>query len=307
MYDYRIYDSDEKMKDFIKTSEYKFERSIRETALRMMDKGEIDIIALCGPSCSGKDTTSKRLKEFFLETGKNVAVLTVDNYFKNRDAVAEREGILEGDIKPDYESANSLRLDELADTIDCIKNKKLAEVPIYDFVKGSSLKRSLMDFRRTDIVIIEGIQVVYPEVSSLLSGCKTLSMFINVPEKVVVNGEEYSHEEIRLIRRMVRDRRERSANAKLTTILWEGVLENEHKNIFPNVPSDSYCIDTFLPYELSVLKNSYCKLCEELDADWTYAGKALEIVKKLDGVEAVSERAVPATSLLREFVGGKRT
>ncbi len=307
MYDYRIYDSDEKMKDFIKTSEYKFERSIRETALKMMDRGDFDIITLCGPSCSGKDTTSKRLKEFFLETGKTVSVVTVDNYFKNRDAIAERELILEGEIKPDYESAKTLRLDELEDTIDCIKNKRIAEVPIYDFVKGSSLKRSLMDFRKTDIVIIEGIQVVYPEVSELLHGCKTLSMFINVPERVTVNGEEYTHEEIRLIRRMVRDRRERSANAKLTTILWEGVLENEHSNIFPNVPSDSFRIDTFLPYELSVLKNSYSKLCDELSADWPESARALDILRKLESVEAVSERAVPSSSLLREFIGGKRT
>ena len=99
----------------------------------------------------------------------------------------------------------------------------------------------------------EGIQAVYPEIVSLFNG-EYKGVFIDVADDVCVNGVEFKKHEIRLIRRLVRDRKFRGASAEFTFYLWETVRENEKKSIYPNKDICKVQIDSFMEYELFLMK-----------------------------------------------------
>ena len=190
---------------------------------------------------------------------------------------------------------------------ECIENAKAGNnirVPIFDFVTQSRVGYNAHYITEDEVVLFEGIQAVYPEVTSSFKE-PFIGVFINVNEDVSVNGVVFSRDEIRLIRRLVRDRKFRGASAEFTFYLWETVRENEDKSIYPNKNICTVQLESFMEYELFLIKPYITEVLSEVKPDSVYYKRALELIDKFSHLDEIKYDYIPKSSLYTEFLGKK--
>jgi uridine kinase len=111
---------------------------------------------------------------------------------------------------------------------------------------------------------------------------------------------------IRLHRFLLPCRRDflfRNATVSRTLELWDGVVENEEKNIIPNGKKADYIINSFLPYELNIIKNYLFQAVKYNDSIGK-EGDLLQMIKqKFENIPEISSHFVPQNSVFREFIG----
>ena len=280
------------------------EREFEERLMSVSDKvigSQAKIVLLTGPTCSGKTPMADKLIHDFKEIGKDVSIVSIDDFFMERND----SRTVELDRKIDYDSIDALDFPLLAKCIEDIKSGKDFKTPIYDFV---SQKRSgYKEYKNTEnsVFIFEGIQAVYKEITPLFEGENYIGIFANVDEDAEINGIYFNRDDIRLSRRIVRDRKFRGAKADFSLYLWETVRENEDKNIYPNKHICRLQLDSFLGYELFVLKKYIIEVLKDVDLTSKYYPKARELKEKFATLEDISFDYVPKNSLYTEFLGKK--
>ena len=118
--------------------------------------------------------------------------------------------------------------------------------------------------------------------------------------------------DIRLLRRMIRDATFRGYEPERTIQHWHYVRRSKLKHIIPHQSRADYHVNGALAYELPFLKLHLFHHFAEFLRKWKGHDKQLDgyirarrIHDLLASIEDVADdSAVPATSLLREFVGG---
>ena len=149
---------------------------------------------------------------------------------------------------------------------------------------------------------MEGIQAIYPEIRATLpEGSK--SIYISVENDVFAHGIFFDKRDIRFFRRLVRDYLFRNASPERTLELWAGVVANEDKNIIPYGHQSDFIINSFMQYELGVIKPF---LLNTIQYDMQKPCE-LELYQKLDEkfqkIPEIPEKFVPENSVFREFIG----
>ena len=285
--------------DFVNECEKDFEQRLDEVSQKAIYSG-VKILLLSGPTCAGKTTIANKIIHDYHEIGKSVTVISIDNFFKERHE--DRE--VNEDIKLDYDSVDVIDLPLLAECIGKIKAGNTINVPKFDFVtqKRSGYTQHVID--ENEIIIFEGIQAVYPEITSLFD-VEYRGIFICVNEDVCINGVCFTKNEIRLIRRIVRDEKFRGATPEFTFYLWESVRENEEKSIFPNKDICKIQIDSFMCYELFLMKKYLIEVLTSLNESSKYYEKAKILIEKVSGLDEISYDYIPKGSLYTEFLGKK--
>lgn len=284
---------------FVNECEADFEKRLDEASKKIV-KSNIMNVLLSGPTCSGKTTTANKIIKDYHEDDKEVTVISIDDFFLER--TDERQ--IKDNEKIDYDSVDVLDLPLLKECISQAKPGNNIKVPIFDFVSQSRVGFNAHYITDDEALIYEGIQAVYPEVTSLFDD-EFIGIFINVNEDVCVNGVTFSRDEIRLIRRLVRDRKFRGASADFTFFLWETVRENEDKSIFPNKNICQIQLDSFMGYELFLIKPYILEVLSEIKADSKYYSRAQAIMTKFEGLDEIKYDYIPKGSLYTEFLGKK--
>ncbi len=280
-----------------------------EAALRaqwddMIDRfthSDCRIYTLSGPTCSGKTTTAHLLVKAFSEIGKRVAVISIDDFFHSRPSVDERTNCADAD-ELDYDSIHALDLDCFAKCARLICEGKDCEMPLFNFHNGQRDGYRTLKSDSYDIALFEGIQAIYPEITAILRPYGITEIAIGVQEDVCVNGAFFDRRQIRLMRRLVRDYRKRSAPTAFTLALWNSVSRNEDQNIFPHEHTANVRINSFLPYEVFVLRDSLIPLLESIEPSHDDYGTAQELLQKLLPLPSFSESLVPKDSMFWEFL-----
>lgn len=289
-------------KDIIKLvdeCEKDFEARLDIASKQIVTSGKANIL-LSGPTCAGKTTTAQKIISDFKEAGKKVTVISIDDFFLDREEARE---VCHGK-KIDYDSVDVLDLPLLAE---CIKNAKAGntiKVPSFDFLTQSRTHFNEHTIEDNEVLIYEGIQAVYPEITSLFEG-NYKGIFIDVLDDVTVNGVSFKTHEIRLIRRLVRDRKFRGASPDFTFYLWESVRENEKKSIYPNKNVCTVQIDSFMAYELFLMKDYLKNVLSEVKADSKYYEKSQKLLSKIESFYEIDYKYIPKNSLYTEFLGKK--
>lgn len=284
---------------FVNECEKDFEHRLDEVSKKAINSG-VTTLLLSGPTCAGKTTTANKIIHDYYECGKVVTIISLDNFFKERDddrQVRENEKI-------DYDSVDVLDLELLSDCIKRIREGNTIKVPVFDFITQKRNGYNEHKIDSNEIIIFEGIQAVYPEITSLFD-TEFKGIFINVNEDVCINGEHFTKNEIRLIRRLVRDRKFRGASAEFTFYLWETVRDNEEKSIFPNKDICDIQIDSFMGYELFLMKRYLIEVLSEIDKESKYYEKANKLQNKLRNIDEIDYKYIPNNSLYTEFLGKK--
>lgn len=288
----------EEAERFVRFCETDFRTRLDNAVNAVLASENLQTIALSGPTCSGKTTTADRLIEKINASGHRAVVISIDDFFLARD---DRNRV---DLEvPDYDSVAAIDLDYLSVFLTRLRNWQSVLVPKYDFTatRRVGYHEYLPDPR--DIYVIEGIQAVYPEVTALFGGYR--SIFISVTDDVTINGISFDSCEIRLLRRIVRDYKFRGATPEFSFHLWKGVRKNEEKNIFPNAGNCDIYLNSFLPYELFVIRKYALPLLTDVPETSEYRAEADELAKKLSALpeDFFDDRMIPKHSVFREFIG----
>lgn len=286
---------------FVNKCELDFEKRLCDVSNQVKNTG-IESLLLSGPTCSGKTTTANKIIHDFEEIGRPVTVISFDNFFKAR---TEQRSVV-GNEEIDYDSVNALDLDVLTECVNKARQGKTLELPVYDFITQTTSHYETLSIDENGVIIFEGIQAVYPEITRLFKERSYVGVFINVDEDVEINGVFFNRDDIRLSRRLVRDYKFRGASAEFTLFLWDNVRKNEDKSIYPN--KNDICkiqLNSFMDYELFLLRGYIIDILNEVEENSKYYDKAKELKNKFLKLDTISYDYVPKNSLYTEFLGKK--
>jgi uridine kinase len=294
---------DGQVSQLIRVSEGFQEKRIGQTADAIAaGVDHLRVVCIAGPSSSGKTTFIQRLKVQLQVNGINPVGLSLDDYYVDRDLTPKDE---KGEL--DFEAFEALRTDLLQDHLTRLMTGQAVKTARYSFPEG----RSYPDGGREitlgprDLMMLEGIHGLNP---SLLAGVppdRVFRIFVCPLAQLPFDHLTRVHSsDVRLIRRIVRDRRHRGHNAAATIMRWPSVRAGEQKHIFPFQHHADEVFDSSLIYEPSVLR-VYAEryLLEVPHSDPAYA-TAFRLLRLLDRFVAIYPNHVPPTSILREFMGG---
>ncbi|MFW6285432.1 MAG: nucleoside kinase, partial [Bacillota bacterium] len=118
------------------------------------------------------------------------------------------------------------------------------------------------------------------------------------------NHNPISITNLRLLRRIVRDKKFRNARASKTIDMWPSVRNGEFKWIYPHQEGADYIFNSALAYEFSVMKKYALESLMEIPRDSEHFITANRLIKFLKYFKDIDDASVPCNSLLREFIGG---
>ncbi len=291
-----IFKNDVEIQAFVQESEQRYKNQVLKIAGEISSIDHIKILTLAGPTCSGKTTTSYILEHEIEKRGMTVKIISIDDFYRNRATISDSE-------KPDFESISAIDFPVFQACVDKILKRETAMLPIYDFAKGE--RQGFEPYLSSDheIIIFEGIQAIYPEILSILPKEISKSIYISVADDVNAYGEYFEKREIRFFRRLLRDFLFRNATPERTLELWEGVVANEDKNIIPNEENADYIIDSFMPYELGVIKPYLMNIVSYDSENNRENDLYMSLKEKLKNIIEIPSRFVPNNSVFREFIG----
>lgn len=275
--------------------EKRFVESIKNVVNDICRNNLVRFVTLTGPTCSGKTTTASLLAKFFIEVGKDAFVISVDDFYgENANDSAN----------VNFETLEAVDMDLFAECITKIINKEDSVLPVFDFVTQKRVELRPLPYKENRIIIIEGIQTLYPEIRNLLPREMTKRIFIDV-EDAEVYGRVFDRQYIRFCRRLVRDYQFRNSPTIRTLNLWKNVIDNENENIYPFKELADYEISSLMPYGFNVMKK-YLLENIKFDSSNPEEAKLLEKIKNdFNSIPEMSSEFVPSDSVYREFIGKK--
>ena len=279
----------------------RFDEKMALLADRLTSNQDLHLIGLTGPSCSGKTTAAQKLKERFSRHGKRIHVISIDDFYYNKDYLLELT-LRKGKKELDYDSEETIDTELLSRCVDRLLDGKGTALPSFNFHTGMREMGKTVIPERQDVFLFEGIQVLYPKVEKILSRAHCQTVYISPMTELAAGDELFSSNEIRLLRRIVRDYRFRSTSPDFTFRIWQSVRENEEAHIFPYLAHCHDWIDSTMPYELGVLKPYLEEILSTVSKDSPYAPLSAEILHRLRDVPIVSSEFLTKHSLYKEFI-----
>ena len=286
--------------ELVRAGDAAFEGTLRMLAEEILSLQDVRLLGLTGPTCSGKTTAAAMLTKELEANGRAVHIISVDDFYHSKETL-QRIASEKGREDPDYDSPDTIDLDFMRTcTLSLLSGRETA-MPRFNFRTGQREQGTLLRPKAGDVFLFEGIQILYPQIDALLRQEGYFNFCVCPQTAIETGGERFFPNEIRLLRRLVRDMIYRAASPSFTFDIWESVRENEEKNIFPNIGSCNRTVDSTMPYEIGLLKPYLEKFLRE-DRDESTRGEAKTILCRLQKVQTVSDRLVGSDSLYREFI-----
>ena len=273
---------------------------LQEIAKTIYDrKDKTKIILISGPSSSGKTTTARKLSMYLKTLGLNPLPISLDNYFINREDTPLNEN-----GKPDYESIRAIDVKLFNNQVDKLLKGNKVITPTFDFITGKKVYETPMQMNSNDILIVEGLHAISSELLQDIPKSKKFKIYVSPLVYLNIDDDNrISLTDIRLLRRMVRDNRTRGYSPSHTLSTWADVRTGEEKFVFNYQDEADIIFNTFLAYELAVLKVYAEPLLYQITEDDKEYLTAIRLIKLLDLVLPLPSEDVPALSIIREFIG----
>jgi uridine kinase len=301
---------EKKVEELVRMSE-KFYSSEIEYAVGEIEKrrDDIRIIIVAGPSSSGKTTTTIKIHEILKKKGFTLIPLAVDNYFFDlnrhpKDAT--------GDY--DFETPQALDIHQINGHIRELLDGGEIQVPKYNFKKGmrDGYSRTLR-LKENEILLIDSLHGMYEEMIAGIAGENKFKLYVETLSQLKDKDEKFVRwSDIRMLRRMVRDKQFRNYNPGQTIAHWRYVRRSELRYIISKLTTAHVIVNSYLAYELPVLKSFLFHLFpgfirefkqnSEFEDAYERASRVYEFLSQVP--EWTNLTVIPAGSLLREFIGG---
>ena len=270
---------------------------------------DLKMVFICGPSSSGKTTTTIKLEQHLNKIGLKFKAFVVDNYFFNLEMHPRDEF---GDY--DFETPQALDLSMINEHIKKLCEGREVKIPYYDFKTGTRyLNRTSIKLKKNEILLIDSLHGLYPGMSEGITDESKFKVYLEpLLQMKAPNGRFIRWTDIRMIRRMLRDSVQRAYNPRQTLQHWHYVRSSETRHIIPYLNTADYIINSSMPYEIPLYKakliNDFKKWNNEYKNDplkedaYRRASRVYNVLKAVEPVE--DDSPVPPDSVLREFIGG---
>lgn len=315
-----IRDMMEKPQEAILQCEAAFSQKVEAIGEQLLQKQNGNLLLLAGPSSSGKTTVTRMMANYLLRQRYPVTVVSLDNFYKagnrHRDVPCWEDG------SPNYEAPDSLDQDEIRICITSLLEGGLYEMPHFDFTTRTRYPGAeTLSVPRGGYLLVEGLHALNPLVTDACGGIPYMGVFAGVATSVTDEDGTVilSAEDVRFVRRLVRDAHFRDSAPYQTFEAWPYVLKGEELYINPFRERADIRLDTFHCYEpcifrrlvmeeLAFLRDRELSLLNGQVVSFAeYAnGYAQQINRSMARFPIESDHLVPKTSLLNEFVPANR-
>ena len=290
-----------KSDELIKVSEALHEKKIAQIADKIVERKNVKLIMIAGPSSSGKTTTAKRLCIQLKVNGLKPHVISIDDYFVNREQTPRDEY---GEY--DFEALEAIDIELFNQHMKALIQGETVEIPSFNFVLGKrEYHGHTLHLAEDEVLVIEGIHGLNEKLSYAIPKENKFKIYVSCLTQL--NIDEHNRiptTDTRLIRRMIRDNQYRGTEPEKTLAIWASVRRGENKNIFPFQEEADVMLNTVLIYELAALKALAEPLLFRISRNSPYYSEAKRMLKFLEYFLPMDTSDIPSNSLLREFVGG---
>lgn len=286
--------------ELINIAEALQERKLHKITDEIVGRGA-KLVLIAGPSSSGKTTTSKRIAIQLIASGLHPHTLSTDNYFVNRvDTPLDENG------EYDFECIEAVDTAFFNQQMNQLLSGEEVELPRYDFVSGErKFEGKKLQIGPDDVIILEGNHALNPILSQQIPEDKKYRIYVSALTTIALDDHNYvPTEDIRLLRRLLRDYRYRGYTALETIRRFPSVSRGEERWIFPFQETADATFNSALLYELNVIREQVMPILEQVSEREPEYSEASRLRKFLRYFVPVPARQVPPTSLLREFSGG---
>ena len=285
----------------INVSEALQEKKIASIAEQIAHRQSTRVVLIAGPSSSGKTTFCKRLSIQLVTCGIKPIQISLDDYFVDRHLTPKDEN---GEY--DYESVHALNIPLLNEQLQQLFEGKNIELPKYNFQTGKSEKSGKrLQLGDNQVLVLEGIHALNPELTAQIPQEQKFHIYISALTTILLDDHNYIRTtDNRLLRRIIRDYKYRGVNAQETIHRWPSVRAGENKWIFPYQENADVMFNTAMLFELAVIKQQAEPLLDLVPVNCPEYAEAYRLRTFLDYIQPIPNRALPPTSLLREFLGG---
>ena len=287
--------------DLINLSEALQEKKIARIADQIAARHDVKLVLLAGPSSSGKTTTCKRLAIQLIANGLRPLPISLDDYFVDREHTPKDEN---GEY--DYESLYALNIPLLNQQMNDLFNGKEIELPKYNFQTGRSEKSGKkLKMHENDVLVVEGIHALNPELTAQIPDDLKFRVYASALTTILLDDHNYiPTTDNRLLRRIIRDYKQRGCSARDTIRRWPSVRRGENKWIFPFQENADAMFNSAMLFEIGVIKQQAEPLLEQVPENCPEHSEAYRLLKFLKYFKPMPYDDIPPTSLLREFLGG---
>lgn len=291
------------MSDVVKVSEALQEKTIADIATQISAKFDngVRIVLISGPSSSGKTTFRKRLEVQLMVNLIKPVGISLDDYFVNRVHTPKDAN---GDY--DYESLYALDLKQFNEDMSRLLNGEKVSMPSYNFTTGErEYKGRELQIDKHTVLVIEGIHGLNPELTSHIPNESKFLIYVSALTAISLDKHNWiPTTDNRLLRRLVRDYKYRNYSAIDTISRWNSVRRGEDKWIFPYQENADIMFNSAIIYELAALRKYAEPILMQVPKSVPEYAEANRLMKFLSYFNYISDREMPPTSLLREFLGG---
>ena len=261
----------------------------------------LKVVLITGPSSSGKTTFCKRLSIQLKACGLKPISMSTDDYFVNR---VDTPKFPDGSY--DFDNFDTVDHALMEKDIMALINGEEVNVPEYNFVTGlREYNGKHLKLEEGSILLIEGIHALNPALTSDIPDEAKFRIFINTLTGTNLDDHNaIPTSDNRLLRRIVRDYNKGAFTARESISNWQNVLDAEEKWIYPYQEMADVMFNSAYLIEFAVLKNHAEPILRSVPQNCPEYSESHRLLKFIHYFTPVPDKEIPATSLLREFIGG---
>jgi len=308
-----------------------YERVVDDAAQKALDRIEqgddIRMIWISGPSSSGKTTTTVKLTERLQKAGLRFLMLNLDDYFWSliehpTDWIDDRN----------YETPEALDIQLLNEHLRALLDGQSVEKPVYSFKEGHRSGWKRVKREKDQILLLDCLHGFYPPITDGIDPSASFRVYIEAmnplyePNPMLpLDAEDRSgrrltrFEDVRLLRRTLRDVTHRNHPPLATLLHWHYVRAGELFSIIPLKGMADVIINGGMPFDLPSMRSFFAEdrgiwpRAEDLHNYPSFLDAHIRhrrVSKLLDSIEGIPLEAVADTNLIpgdavvREFIGG---
>ena len=265
------------------------------------EENPIRIVLITGPSSSGKTTFCKRLSIQLLACGLRPMSFSTDDYFVNR---VDTPKLPNGDY--DFDNIEAVDYHLLEDHLTRLMKGERVEIPEYNFSTGKrEWNGKKLKLAGDTLLIIEGIHALNPLLTQQIEDSLKYKIYISALTSVSLDDHNWiPTRDNRLLRRIIRDYNKGAFTAQETIAQWNNVCEAEDKWIFPYQETADAMFNSALNIEFAVLRTHAEIILSSVPKNCREYSEAHRLLKFIHYFLPVSDKEIPLTSIMREFLGG---
>ena len=180
------------------------------------------------------------------------------------------------------------------------------EIPEYNFVTGiREMNGKMLKLEEGTVLLVEGIHALNPKLTDKVPASAKYKIFINTITSISLDNHNcIPTSDNRLLRRILRDFNKGAFTARESISNWPNVRRAEVKWIYPFQENADVLFNSTYILEFAVLRAHAERILMTIPKNCPEYSDAHRLQKFLNYFTPVSDKEIPATSLIRTFIGG---